>query len=158
MLNNLLINNSNCYQLFTNGDFPSEITFLCRYITASSELKGGFDWNLHFKWDALTPRDKKSRNSPIDPIQTPMIAGGLFSVERNYFFEVGSYDKNMDIWGGENFEISFRVWQCHGAVEIIPCSRVGHVFRKKHPYSFPDGNGPTYTKNTKRTAEVWMDG
>ena len=26
------------------------------------------------------------------------MAGGLFAVERNYFYEIGSYDKGMDIW------------------------------------------------------------
>ena len=35
--------------------------------------------------------------------RTPMIAGGLFSVDRAYFVEVGLYDTQMDIWGGENF-------------------------------------------------------
>lgn len=38
------------------------------------------------------------------------MAGGLLAVDRKYFFDIGAYDPGMDIWGGENLELSFRVF------------------------------------------------
>ncbi|XP_066551172.1 polypeptide N-acetylgalactosaminyltransferase 16 [Amia ocellicauda] len=127
------------------------------YLAASADLRGGFDWSLHFKWEQIPIDQKMSRTDPTQPIRTPVIAGGIFVMDKSWFNQLGQYDTQMDIWGGENFELSFRVWMCGGSLEILPCSRVGHVFRKRHPYDFPEGNALTYIKNTRRAAEVWMD-
>lgn len=35
--------------------------------------------------------------------------------------------------------VSLQVWMCGGRMEDIPCSRVGHIYRKYVPYKVPGG-------------------
>ncbi|XP_067829858.1 polypeptide N-acetylgalactosaminyltransferase 3-like [Heptranchias perlo] len=119
--------------------------------------RGSFDWSLSFGWEALPTYESEARKDETFPFRTPTIAGGLFAVSKAYFEYIGTYDTQMEIWGGENLELSFRVWQCGGQLEIVPCSVVGHVFRSDTPHTFPDGPRVVY-RNLVRLAEVWMDG
>ncbi|KJH53125.1 glycosyltransferase, group 2 family protein [Dictyocaulus viviparus] len=120
---------------------------------------GGFSWALHFTWENIPEREKNRRRTPTEYIRSPTMPGGLLAANREYFFEVGAYDEEMDIWGGENLEMSFRVWMCGGSIEFIPCSHVGHIFRAGHPYNMTGrgGNNDVHGTNSKRLAEVWMD-
>ncbi|XP_040921279.1 polypeptide N-acetylgalactosaminyltransferase 11 isoform X2 [Toxotes jaculatrix] len=119
-------------------------------------VRGGFNWGLHFKWDPVPPSELNGPEGATGPIRSPTMAGGLFAINRKYFNELGQYDAGMDIWGGENLEISFRIWMCGGQLLIIPCSRVGHIFRKRRPYGSPGGQD-TMAHNSLRLAHVWMD-
>ncbi|XP_003963236.2 polypeptide N-acetylgalactosaminyltransferase 6-like [Takifugu rubripes] len=118
--------------------------------------RGNFDWSLTFGWEQIPEAARKLRKDETCPVKTPTFAGGLFSILKTYFEHIGTYDDKMEIWGGENIEMSFRVWQCGGQLEIIPCSVVGHVFRTKSPHTFPKGT-EVITRNQVRLAEVWMD-
>ncbi|MFH4980913.1 hypothetical protein AB6A40_007622 [Gnathostoma spinigerum] len=131
-----------------------------RYEGGSLAGIGTFWWSLHYKMDPIPYREKKRRKNPsTDYLRSPTMAGGLLAANKEYFFHIGGYDPGMDIWGGENLEISFRVWMCGGSVEILPCSHVGHIFRDGHPYNMtgPGGNTDVHGTNSKRLAEVWMD-
>uniref|UniRef100_A0A8C7YS66 Polypeptide N-acetylgalactosaminyltransferase n=1 Tax=Oryzias sinensis TaxID=183150 RepID=A0A8C7YS66_9TELE len=122
--------------------------------------RGAWDWSMLWKRVPLGDREKKLRKTQTEPYRSPAMAGGLFAIERDYFFELGLYDPGLQIWGGENFEISYKIWQCGGQLLFVPCSRVGHIYRLQgwqgNPPPAHVGSSPTL-KNYVRVVEVWWD-
>ncbi|XP_023163949.2 putative polypeptide N-acetylgalactosaminyltransferase 9 isoform X2 [Drosophila hydei] len=137
-------------------DVIDDTTLEFHYRDSSGVNVGGFDWNLQFSWHSVPEREKKRHNSTSEPVYSPTMAGGLFSIDRKFFERLGTYDSGFDIWGGENLELSFKTWMCGGTLEIVPCSHVGHIFRKRSPYKWRTGVN-VLKKNSVRLAEVWMD-
>jgi len=47
------------------------------------------------------------------------------------------------------------VWRCGGHIEIVPCSRIGHLFREPEdrPYEVPVNR---VVRNYHRVAKVWL--
>ncbi|XP_029294523.1 N-acetylgalactosaminyltransferase 7 isoform X1 [Cottoperca gobio] len=122
--------------------------------------RGAWDWSLLWKRVPLSQREKDKRKHTTQPYRSPAMAGGLFAIERDFFFELGLYDPGLQIWGGENFEISYKIWQCGGQLLFVPCSRVGHIYRLQgwqgNPPPAHVGSSPTL-KNYVRVVEVWWD-
>ena len=131
---------------------------------------GIFDWDLVFRWEARKElRDSRfgaigidapSRVAPkgpdSEPFDSPTMAGGLFAIDKSYFYEIGSYDDEMTYWGAENLEMSFRIWMCGGILQIDPCSDVFHIFREAIGHQNKRA-GSYLTINNARLAKVWLD-
>ncbi|CRK99460.1 CLUMA_CG012750, isoform A [Clunio marinus] len=102
---------------------------------------GGVQWDLSFSWETF------------EPLKTATLIGPTHAISKDFFMELGMYDPEYGTWGGEDMELSIKVWLCGGTVEQIPCSRTAHMY-KKHKYTHPDKD---YRWNTNRIAEIWLD-
>ncbi|KAG4065899.1 hypothetical protein HA402_012577 [Bradysia odoriphaga] len=116
----------------------------------------GFAWTLGFTWMSIPKRELiRTHYDKTATIRTPTLVGCAFAVDREFFFEIGAYDAGMNIWGSENIEMSLRVWQCGGSMEVVPCSRIGHLYRRS-TYSFGGDVNAVIAQNSVRVVEVWM--
>ena len=129
----------------------------------NDRMRSGLSWKLRHVW--IEPDQRGGEISGDDnespyPFPSPIMIGGLFAIDKEFFWKSGSYDKEMLFWGGENVEMSVRIWRCGGSLLVVPCSHVGHIYRNVTPYSVPGSlteklHRPTI--NTARFVEVWLD-
>ncbi|NXN39818.1 GALT5 acetylgalactosaminyltransferase, partial [Rhinoptilus africanus] len=126
------------------------------YMTVDNFQRGIFTWPMNFGWRQI-PQEvvEKNKIKETDIIRCPVMAGGLFSIDKKYFFELGAYDPGLDVWGGENMEISFKV-RLSGQPVPHACSPPAWL-GNDNPYSFPKDRVRTVERNLARVAEVWLD-
>ncbi|XP_051011615.1 probable polypeptide N-acetylgalactosaminyltransferase 8 [Acomys russatus] len=133
--------------VFDNIDFD---TFeLKKYELAAD----GFSWKLWCQYDPV-PQAWIDLGDATAPMKSPSIMG-ILAANRIFLEELGALDGGMLLYGGENVELSLRVWQCGGKIEILPCSRVAHLERHHKPYAMDPGI--PLRRNALRVAEIWMD-
>ncbi|CAF1194837.1 unnamed protein product [Adineta ricciae] len=130
-----------------------------RNIYGSSNFRGIWEWGFLYKETQVPDRELYKRKYTSEPYWSPTHAGGLLAIDRQWFFELGAYDPEIRVWGAEQYELSFKVWQCGGVVEWVPCSHVAHAYRgPRQHFSYVPGAHPYQTiVNHLRVAHVWMD-
>lgn len=122
--------------------------------SASKLQRGVLDWKLDFQWEPLREQELKALPSPISPVRSPVVPQEVVAVDRHYFQNTGAYDPLLSLWGSENLEMSFKAWLCGGSVEILPCSRVGHLYQSQDASLRTDPE--VILKNKIRIAEIWL--
>lgn len=108
--------------------------------------RGAFNWIFKYQHMPLLPA---TILHPSKPFETPIMAGGLFTISAAFFKELDGYDEGLNTYGkldhisdfkswfteffvkigGEQFELSFKIWQCGGRMLESACSRFGHIYR-----------------------------
>ncbi|VDN54632.1 unnamed protein product [Dracunculus medinensis] len=128
------------------------------YGKADYHFRGIFEWGLLYKETEITEEEIARRKFKSEPFRSPTHAGGLFAIDRLWFKNLGFYDPGLLIWGGEQYELSFKIWQCGGGILFVPCSHVGHVYRSHMPYGFGELSGKSVISiNMIRVIKTWMD-
>ncbi|XP_046331720.2 polypeptide N-acetylgalactosaminyltransferase 4-like [Haliotis rufescens] len=119
--------------------------------------RGGFGWDMSYLWFPLPQYLNQFKRSDFAPVPFPVLQGGSIVITKSYFEALGRFDSGLAIWGGEHFEMSFNVWMTGGRVELIPCSKVGHIFKDTKINFGSAERNYVVAKNNLRVAEVWMD-
>lgn len=73
-------------------DVIDDTTLQYHYHDSTGVQVGGFDWNLQFNWHPVPDAERKRHKDPSEPVWSPTMAGGLFSIDKAFFQKLGMYD------------------------------------------------------------------
>lgn len=80
---------------------------------------------LHARW-----RHKKDST----PYPVPVLPGAFLAMRRQIFEETGGFDPGLHQLGGNDNELSCRLWLLGYQLLVVPSVLVGHLFRTAPPY------------------------
>lgn len=98
-------------------DTINDTTFFYQFI--QPDLFGMINWRLDFEWHQLNKEIARRKPDPFAPHSTPVMAGGLFAIHREWFEKLGWYDEGTQCWldrrleSGRNISIqsSFAIYR-----------------------------------------------
>ncbi|NXH39231.1 GLT15 acetylgalactosaminyltransferase, partial [Dicaeum eximium] len=117
--------------------------------------RGVFDWKLDFHWEPVPEHEEKVRQSPISPIRQCALLSSAAKLYSLVLFDNSALSSLPQANPRITLQLFFILtWLCGGSVEIIPCSRVGHVYRNHFPRAF--SYEEAIVRNKIRIAETWL--
>ena len=68
---------------------------------------------------------------------------------------IANVTQGLSQWGGDHVVFSLFLWRCipQGSIWVLPCSRVGHMFRDVQPYPV---SVDQVVENYHRVAKAWL--
>lgn len=116
--------------------------------------RGGFSWTLNY---LFLKRELSDADNPANNYDNPVILGAIMAINREYFWKLGGYDEGLEIWGGEQYDISFKIWMSGGRIVRVPCSQIGHNYKDGGHHPFFVMKRPYIKHNYNRVAEIYFD-
>jgi glycosyltransferase involved in cell wall biosynthesis len=89
-----------------------------------------------FGMDVAGPDLRSSwlRKAGSAPYAVPVLPGGFLAMRRETYLKTGGYDPGMRQLGGNDAELSCRLWLSGYEQRVVPELEVGHLFRSAAPY------------------------
>lgn len=74
----------------------------------------------------------RNRGDLTAPYRTPALIGCATAIDREFFFEIGTFDTGMNIWGGEATELSIRVRKFYlkNSIQNVEFMKIFNVIKK----------------------------
>ncbi|HEX6463377.1 MAG TPA: glycosyltransferase [Vicinamibacterales bacterium] len=106
-------------------------------------------FGLYLEGPELRARWKSSPGSAPSPV--PILPGCFLAMRRDVFEATGGFDPGMRQLGGNDNELSLRLWLLGYELLVVPAVEAGHLFRTRIPF---DATWAAVVHNRLRTAFV----